>query len=126
MTQAAIGVRVTVVPPDVSVSVSPVPIVFDAVRAMEHRKLPAEVESHREMWEMTSPFWPTGHAAHAGALLLAMAPAAAAAKVMVARVVLPEAAVVPDAPGSPVCSLTPMTVLAVMPCRRRTSSHGLA
>jgi hypothetical protein len=99
---AAIGVSAT--DKLVKLSVSPVLIVFDALRAALNRKFPAVLLSHTLMWVTTSPFVPA-HDDHDGVLLLLIDPADAAENVTSGRVVTELALEVPADPGSPVCNL---------------------
>jgi hypothetical protein len=90
---------------DDRVSVSPFTIDLDADSAAEPRNVPAVDADHSEMCEIVSE--PDAHDAHDGAVPdCACEPADALARVDWTRVVFADAAVAPDAPGSPVCSFT--------------------
>jgi hypothetical protein len=97
------GVSATV--SDDRVNVSPFATAFDAVSDTEPRNVPAVDADHSEMCEIVSE--PDAHDAHDGAVPdCACEPADADARVDCTRVVFADAAVAPDAPGSPVCSFT--------------------
>ena len=97
---------------DVSVNVFVDTHACEAVKAAEYWKFPAVVESHTEMWLIVSDVPPFVHAAGEDVRLID--PADAALNVNALRVVSPAAAaVVPDAPGSAVCSFAACTAGAV-------------
>ena len=100
---AAIAVMLSVSEPDGIVNVSPIATVFGAARSSEPRKVPAEEADQKDTWVYVSAVETFVHTTSA---FDAIAPAAAAAKAAAFRVVSPAALFVPDAPGSPICSLT--------------------
>jgi hypothetical protein len=121
--QAASGVNDQ--PCAVKVKVLPDAHACDDDSAAEPRKLPADDASQNEMCVRVSEVPPL---VHDGAVpFIAIAPPDAAAHVIATRVVEPAAAAVaPDAPGSPVWSLTNGVAMPVNVVPRRTLSQALA
>jgi hypothetical protein len=87
-------------PQVVNVSVSPDTIDFGVVKAADHRNVPAVDADHTAMWVIVSVAVPV----KAGEFDKAIAPELAAANVAAWRVDDEATDVVPDAPGSAVCS----------------------
>jgi len=110
---------------DVRFSVSPVLIVFEAVKVAENRKFPALVASHAEICETTSPFVPA-QLAQLGVFDMALDPADAADHDTVGLVVTDDAFAVPAEPGSPVCNFTAHVLGAVKAVPANMSSHLFA
>ena len=101
---------------EVSVSVSPVWTVFDAVSAIEYRNVPAVDASHTLMYVSVSGDVPA-HDVHDGNVAIAaIEPDAAAPNVSAGRVVTDEGALVAADPGSAVWSLTKLPAGAVDAC----------
>lgn len=117
---AAIGVIDT--PSVVNVNVFVLTQAWDAVRAADHRKLPAVDASHTLMCVKVSDVPPF---VHTGLVPVnAMALDAAAENVATTRVVDPTAAAVaPAEPGSAVCSFTYVAAGAVVAAARIQFSH---
>jgi hypothetical protein len=96
-------VRAIVRDPDGIVNVSPIPTVFDAVRALEPRNVPDVLAVQNETCEYVSAALTLNQTTSA---FVAFAPPELEANVACCRLVLLAAFDVPAAPGSPVCSLT--------------------
>jgi len=91
---------------------------FDADKAADHRKLPAEEASHTEMWEIVSVVVIDQDGL---VPVNAIAPDEAAAKVAWERVVTAPAFAVPAEPGSPVWSFTYVAETAKLVLRKPLS-----
>jgi hypothetical protein len=109
---------------DVRLNVSPGAGDRGVVNTAENRKFPAVMLSHTVMCVSVSP--DGTHVGHDGAFVIDFDPADAAPQVAAARVVVPDAAVVPAAPGSAVCSFTFVDAGAVNAVPPNMSSHLLA
>jgi hypothetical protein len=109
-------------PPAVNVKVSVLTTAFGVVSAADQWKLPAVDADHTEMWVIVS----VAVIVNAGAVEDTIAPAEAAEKVTLCRVVTADTAVVPADPGSAVWSWMKVPAMPVKVVPRSTLSQALA